>query len=99
MAQRMLVVLVLLLAASVAAGSDKVLHLNHTPSPIVIDGEIDEAWALADSSDDFHQQDPYHGQPPKHRTVVRILTNNASLYCLIVCLRPAGAYPAVPEPP
>ena len=85
MAPRMLVVSVLLVAASAAADPVKSLRLNHAPSPIVIDGEIDEAWALADSSDDFHQQSPYHGQPPTHRTVIRILTNSESLYCLVLC--------------
>ena len=85
MARHRAVLLLALLATASPARSDKAFRLHHTPTPISIDGVIDEAWAAADSLDEFHQQAPYYGQPPAHRTVVRLLTNEEALYCLILC--------------
>jgi hypothetical protein len=77
-----LIVLVLLCAP---AHGQKTIQLHRTRAPISIDGRIDEAWAAADSSDDFFQQEPYYAQPPTHRTVVRLLTSDEALYCLVLC--------------
>jgi len=80
-------VLLLLLAPLVLLAhpnDNKVLRLKKISSPIKVDGQIDAEWLLADSSGDFFQQQPYHAQPPNRKTVVRVLTTDEALYCLIV---------------
>jgi len=54
------------------------------PGVLTVDGEIEEAWHQADSILVGFQLQPYFGQPPRHRTVARILSGREALYCLIV---------------
>jgi len=80
-------VLLLLLAPLVLLAhpnDNKTMRLKKISSPIKIDGLIETQWLQADSSADFFQQQPYHAQPPNRKTVVRVLTTDEALYCLIV---------------
>lgn len=67
------------------AESEKVLRVKQIPSSIKVDGIIDPVWSMADSASDFVQWKPYHGIEPLIRTVVKLLTTDKALYCLIVC--------------
>ncbi len=77
--------LALLVGLAVEDATAKSLHLRSTAAVIRVDGVIEPAWGAADSVDDFVQQSPYHHRPPAHRTVAKVLTNGAELYCLMVC--------------
>jgi hypothetical protein len=51
------------------------------PSPIVIDGAIDDdAWQAAPACSAFVQRDPVEGATPSQRTVVRVLYDDDALY-------------------
>lgn len=51
------------------------------PSPVIIDGRLDEpAWAAASPATDFRQQQPNDGQPATQRTEVRFLFDDEALY-------------------
>jgi hypothetical protein len=66
----------------------KQILLRTTPAPIQLDGLIDEAWARADSTEDFFQLQPYFSKPPSRRTVAKVLTTDDALYCLMICYAP-----------
>ncbi|MBI3006280.1 MAG: carbohydrate binding family 9 domain-containing protein [Ignavibacteriales bacterium] len=81
-------VLLLLFLTSIvdaAQNEDKKLTLKKILQPITIDGNIDEAWSLADSATDFFQTQPYYGKEPTKRTVGKVLTTEEAIYGLIVC--------------
>jgi len=63
----------------------KSLHLVKINSEIIIDGKIDDAWTLADSTSNFFQLDPYFNQPTSVKTVAKVLTTEDALYCLMIC--------------
>ncbi len=64
----------------------KAYQARRTRESIVIDGRVDEpAWDLAPADDDFYQNDPVRGAPPRDRTVLRILYDDVNLYIGIVC--------------
>ncbi|MFH0989638.1 MAG: DUF5916 domain-containing protein [bacterium] len=67
------------------ADSKKILSLKKTQQKIAVDGFIDATWSSADSVEDFIQQNPYHSKNPSRRTVVKILTTEQALYCLMIC--------------
>jgi hypothetical protein len=78
-----MIVTAALALSSLAAA--QVLTLRTAPGPIQVDGVIDQAWSEADSTGDFFQLLPFHGQPPTRRTTAKVLTTDESLYCLMVC--------------
>lgn len=67
------------------ANEEKVIKLKKVDSPIVVDGIIDKNWNIADSIMDFFQQQPYYGKEPSKKTVIKVLTTETSLYCLMIC--------------
>ena len=61
-------------AVAIPAGSD----------PIKVDGELTEpAWARAQAVTEFQQRDPDEGAAPTHRTQVRVLFDETSLYVAV----------------
>jgi hypothetical protein len=86
-AQRLVVLAALVFAGTAFSTGygPKTLRLTHTATPIVIDGQIDAAWAAADSITDFEQHAPFHGRKPSHRMIAKVLTNESRLYSLIIC--------------
>jgi hypothetical protein len=67
-----------------SANDEKTISLKKINEPIQIDGVIDDAWALADSVDNFFQLSPFYSKAPSRRTYAKVLTTDNSLYCLIV---------------
>jgi len=65
--------------------SEKNLMIVKSDIGITLDGFIDDTWQLADSTEGFVQFQPYNGKPSERRTVVKIITTESTLYCLIVC--------------
>lgn len=45
---------------------------------------------MADSISDFNQFQPYHGTKPSERTVAKLISNETSLYCLMICYDQSG---------
>jgi hypothetical protein len=81
---------ILLCAVSLASADVRnVLQLRPAPQVIHVDGAVDSSWCCADSAADFHQLMPYFGQPPKYRTVAKVLTSEDALYCLMICYQPS----------
>jgi len=72
------------------AGTETV-SLHKVDSEIVVDGQMESVWSLADSAVEFHQYSPYFGQAPSHRTIARLLTTEKALYCLIACYQEKAA--------
>ncbi len=68
-----------------ASNEPKMLVLNKTTEPILIDGIIDPAWTQADSVSDFIQLQPFHNAKPSRKTVAKVLTSEHALYCLMIC--------------
>ncbi len=68
-----------------AGGQEKRMVLRATDAPIALDGIIDDAWAGADSSNEFFQLEPYYDKPPTRATVAKIISTSDALYCLMVC--------------
>ncbi|QQS36186.1 MAG: carbohydrate binding family 9 domain-containing protein [Ignavibacteriales bacterium] len=68
-----------------APNEDKVLRLKKTTNPIIVDGNVDAAWAMADSVEKFFQLQPYFKAQPTRRTVAKVLTTNESIYCIMIC--------------
>jgi hypothetical protein len=63
----------------------KRMTATRTPSPLVIDGLLNETeWALAEEIRDFMQRDPDNGQPGSERTVARVLFDEEYLYLSFV---------------
>ena len=81
--------LILIISISVLALSPddlgKRFILKRTSTEIIIDGVIDSAWSLADSTSDFFQLFPYYNQEPTYSTTVKVLTTEDALYCLFIC--------------
>ncbi len=86
----LLLLLVAALAQMLCAQTPAVVRLHHIDTPIVVDGIVDPAWALADSATGFTQHFPYNGKPSSRTTVARLLTTDHSIYCLMVCRATPG---------
>ena len=71
---------------------DKRVTAVYIESPLVIDGDLDEAeWSLAEPATDFIQQEPHMGEPSTERTEVRLLYDDDNLYLGVYCFDSAGA--------
>ncbi len=82
------VVFFLLVATNVLWGQNhlsKQMILHKIDELIKIDGKIEDVWNRADSTCDFFQFQPYHGEKPTVKTTVRMLATADALYCLFVC--------------
>jgi hypothetical protein len=63
----------------------KRMTATRTPSPLVIDGFLNETeWALAEEVRDFMQRDPDNGQPGSERTVARVMFDEEYIYLSFV---------------
>jgi len=59
------------------------IRVDHPPK---LDGTMDDPlWQTAKPITDFHQREPYEGQPPTERTEVRILYTRHAVYFGIHC--------------
>lgn len=68
-------------------GSTQVLRAVRAPSPLAIDGRLDEAaWQLAPAFDGFVQGFPKEGAAPSERTELRVLYDEQNLYVSFLCL-------------
>jgi hypothetical protein len=80
-----------LLAAAVSAAAqenlDKEIRAYRiSGSPPLLDGRIDEeVWVVADSIDDFTQQEPDNMAAPNERTVVQVAYDDRYLYIAARC--------------
>ncbi|MBK7980502.1 MAG: carbohydrate binding family 9 domain-containing protein [Ignavibacteriae bacterium] len=68
-----------------AQSSEKELNLNFIKEEIKVDGYIDDSWDLADSVSDFIEFLPYNSVEPKRKTTAKVITNENSIYCLMIC--------------
>src|SRR5436305_615112 len=58
-------------------------RVDHKPR---LDGTLDDpSWQIATSIGDFHQREPFEGQPATERTEVRILYSRSEVYFGIFC--------------
>jgi hypothetical protein len=65
------------------------LRAGALSTKLVLDGRLDdEAWASADTIEDFRQTDPVEGAPPSARTRVKVLADTRALVIGIVCEEP-----------
>lgn len=55
---------------------------TYTDEPIVIDGELDERWILADSAFDFNQYFPFDSSLAEAQTIAKILYDDHNIYVL-----------------
>ena len=63
----------------------KRMTATRTPSPLVIDGFVNEPeWAMAEEVRDFMQRDPDNGQPGSERTVARVMFDEENIYLSFV---------------
>jgi len=61
--------------------SAKSMVAVRTPTPPIIDGQLDDAvWDLASPDDRFIQRFPHDGAVPVHRTTVRVLYDDSAIY-------------------
>jgi hypothetical protein len=58
------------------------IHIRKIDRPIVIDGQIDEMWNLADSAYDFFQYFPFDTAKAELSTVARVLYDEEYIYVL-----------------
>jgi hypothetical protein len=70
----------LVLCTSTAIAQDIVLKKINTP--ILIDGEIDEIWAEADSAFDWMQYFPYDSSLAVNQSVAKVLYDDKNIYIL-----------------
>lgn len=65
----------------------KEIHAYHiTGAPPRVDGTFDdEVWTLAQSIDDFVQNEPDNMAPPRDRTAVQIAYDDRTLYVAVRC--------------
>jgi len=84
MGLRVLVFCFLLFQLLFGGNPDKVLVLKKTEMSVTIDGIIESAWSNADSAVHFFQATPFFGEKTSKKTVAKLLTSDASLYCLII---------------
>lgn len=94
----LLFVFILIALTPVHAQPDegKRIELRKFDGRILIDGLIDDHWALADSADDFIQYSPFNNKPPSQRTVMRFLANETSLFALVIAYSPKERITAYP---
>jgi len=96
---RFFCILTLLAAFCLQAQQDSVkkIELHKFDGSIRIDGIIDEAWASADSIDSFVQFSPFYGKPPSQRTLLKLLTNETSIFGLIIAFAPRDQISVIPS--
>ncbi|MBN2366442.1 MAG: hydrolase [Calditrichaeota bacterium] len=70
------------------SNTDKSLILRRVSQKIALDGIAEAVWQSADSSSGFTQMQPYYGQPSSFKTIVKILSTDNALYCLMICHEP-----------
>ena len=63
----------------------RVLTPTITSERIVIDGVLEDAWAIAVPSSGFVQKDPQVGAPATEQTEVRVLYDQSSIYIAVYC--------------
>jgi hypothetical protein len=85
MKRTLLFIIIANFALICSTNDDRVLKLKKTSEQLKVDGSIEELWNKADSTEHFFQLLPYFGDTPTKRTVAKLLTNEHSLYCLIIC--------------
>jgi len=80
-----LIFLIIFPALLLAQNQNKIVNIQKTDTPPIIDGIIDACWDKADSASSFFQLSPYYGKKPSYRTTAKLLTTKESLYCLMIC--------------
>ena len=76
---------------SLAQDPDRKVTATFIESPIVIDGNLDEAaWSLAEPTSDFIQKEPRTGEPSTEKTEVRLLYDDENLYLGVYLFDSAG---------
>src|SRR5262245_52116126 len=65
----------------------KEFHAYHlTGQPPRVDGKLDdEVWDLAQTIDDFVQNEPDNMMPPRERTTVQVAYDERALYVAVRC--------------
>ena len=67
------------------------IQAHRTTSPLVIDGNLDEAaWQIASKVSNFIQSEPFQGQPARFDTDIRILFDDENIYVGAFCRDSAG---------
>ncbi len=72
-------------ASALPLNPRKSMVLMKSPSTVVVDGVIEDAWQSADSTTQFFQLQPFYGKSPSRLTVAKVLATEEALYCLLVC--------------
>jgi hypothetical protein len=68
-------------------------HIKKTPSPILIDGVIDDAWLLAETAENFNMVLPMDTSKALVKTAVKMSYDNEHLYLIAICYnKPDQAY-------
>ncbi len=76
----------LFLTAVIAFAQEYVLHMRYTPTPVKIDGILDEPiWQIADSATGFWQHYPYDTSLAKVQTVAKVCYDDRFLYVAAIC--------------
>jgi hypothetical protein len=79
----------ILLAASAASAQKKndsyKIGITRIPAPILIDGEMDDAWSGAEIATDFYMVLPMDTSKARVRTEVRTAYDDDNLYLLVHC--------------
>ena len=92
--RRIIVITLLVCCGSLsflAAQDDKTITALYVETPILIDGNLDEAvWSLAQPGGDFIQNEPRTGEPATEQTEVRLLYDDENLYIGVYCFDSAG---------
>lgn len=67
------------------------LPISKSPSPIQVDGKLDEpVWELCEIASEFQQQFPFDTSKAKNKTEVRITYDNKAIYISAVCYEKPG---------
>jgi hypothetical protein len=73
-------------APTATPNGPKSVRAVRAPSPLVVDGVLDEpAWSAAEVVSDFVQQEPRVNEPVSERTEVRVLFDDEALYFGVRC--------------
>ena len=98
MSRAIRITVLLMAAGSAYAGVDayaqpsgsevSAVSAGQSPTPIVVDGDLDaDVWRTAPRIE-LQQQNPHPGQPTAFRTEVRVLRDDGHLYFGITCIDP-----------
>ena len=62
------------------------IHTGKLTSPFKLDGRLDDpTWAQIDSISNLTMIEPFEGNPPTYRTVIKVLSNSGALVFGIRC--------------